>query len=646
MSDIYKNILDNLSEAVYVRDLDMNIIYINPAAEELSGWNFEGVKGKKCYNYFGDEHKACREICPAEKAISENRKIEHYEGRLLTKDGFVKDVRVAISPYYESGEVIGAVSVLYDITHVSDIEKSHIKDIIALQKEIKQRRFAEERYRNLIENINEVIFVIDNNGIIKYMSPVIEKISLYKPTEVEGQLFSRFVHPEDVDGLRKAIKQTYKDKTTTNDFRVLGKNGEIRYIRTSNRILYENGEIIGITGILTDITEQKKAKDALIISEERFKALSNASFEGIVIHKNGKIVDVNRAYADMFGYNTEDIIDKNVLDFVAPESRNISQKYISQDFENTFEVKGLKKDGTVFPIEVRGKTINYEDKKLRIATVRDISERKSIEKELNRTEKKFRTLVDSMDDVVFTIGPDYRCTGIYGRWLEKTGYNAEDIVGMPLDKFLKPEEIKFRKEVYDRAFNGETVRYEWALTLKGKKYDIQTVLSPVRNDEGKVDYIVGVSRDITEIKEMQEEHRISKERYIALIKHSSEAIWCFEMKTPVLIDDPEEEQILNFYENAYLTECNDVMARMHAYKDADEIKGISIKDLLVLSDPNNMDLIRNLIRSSYKIYDAESHEIDKNGNDRFFLNNIIGIIEKGKLIRIWGTQREIKKNNK
>ena len=135
--------------------------------------------------------------------------------------------------------------------------------------------------------------------------------------------------------------------------------------------------------------------------------------------------------------------------------------------------------------------------------------------------------------------------------------------------------------------------------------------------------------------------RESEERYRAFIEQSAEGIWRFELEQPISSECPEDEQIEHFYQYGYLAECNDVMAQMYGFSRAQEIVGVRLPDLVVRSDPHNIEYLRSFIRSGYRLNDAESHEIDKQGNAKYFLNNLVGIVENGVLIRAWGSQRDI-----
>jgi PAS domain S-box-containing protein len=135
--------------------------------------------------------------------------------------------------------------------------------------------------------------------------------------------------------------------------------------------------------------------------------------------------------------------------------------------------------------------------------------------------------------------------------------------------------------------------------------------------------------------------RESEERYRAFIANSSEAIWRLELEQPIPVDLPEDEQIDMLYRFGYLAECNDAMARVYGYETADQIVGARLGDLLPRSDPWNITQIRAFRRSGFKLTDSESHEVDRYGNTKYFLKNLIGIVENGAVVRTWGAQRDI-----
>jgi len=133
----------------------------------------------------------------------------------------------------------------------------------------------------------------------------------------------------------------------------------------------------------------------------------------------------------------------------------------------------------------------------------------------------------------------------------------------------------------------------------------------------------------------------AEERYRSFIAQSSEGVSRLEIDPPVPINLPEEEQIDRLYGGARIAECNDAMARMYGLSEARELVGTRLADLHTVSDPANREQIRTFIRSGYRISDSETREHDRDGRSRVFLNNVIGFLEDGHLVRVWGTQRDV-----
>ena len=137
------------------------------------------------------------------------------------------------------------------------------------------------------------------------------------------------------------------------------------------------------------------------------------------------------------------------------------------------------------------------------------------------------------------------------------------------------------------------------------------------------------------------ERRRAEERYRSFIAQSSEGVSRLEIDPPVAINLSEDDQIDRLYSGARIAECNDAMARMYGYSEARELAGTALADLHDVSDPANREQIRSFIRSGYRLADSETREHSKDGKPRVFLNNVVGFIEDGKLVRVWGTQRDV-----
>ena len=163
---------------------------------------------------------------------------------------------------------------------------------------------------------------------------------------------------------------------------------------------------------------------------EKSMALSNITFEGILIHDNGIAIDVTASFLKMFGYNKEEIIGNNVIKLLLPdEYHSIVKKRIRQNSVELYEVMAIKKDGTFFPIEIKSKDIKIGNKKIRISAVRDISERKKAEQALHESEKKFAQAVQANPIPTFIIDRDHVLTHWNNACEKLTGFSTVEMLG-------------------------------------------------------------------------------------------------------------------------------------------------------------------------------------------------------------------------
>jgi len=153
-----------------------------------------------------------------------------------------------------------------------------------------------------------------------------------------------------------------------------------------------------------DLLQQKNAllekqKRELQESEERFQGLSEATFEGILIHDEGRVIDGNQTLEKIFGYPRSEVIGKNLVEFFTSEFRDKVLKWMRTKDENPYEAEGVRNDGSLFPLEVQGKTMPYQGRDVRVVAIRDLTWRKAMEEEKARLQKETYTF--SMDTLGF-----------------------------------------------------------------------------------------------------------------------------------------------------------------------------------------------------------------------------------------------------
>jgi PAS domain S-box-containing protein len=196
-------------------------------------------------------------------------------------------------------------------------------------------------------------------------------------------------------------------------------------------------------------------------------------------------------------------------------------------------------------------------------------------------------------------------------------------------------------EVLGAAGSGLLLAAAYSLGLAGSRFGMARV-SPSTDRTSLLEAANRSMREEVEARiRLEDALRRSEERYRAFVRNSSEGIWRFELEEPIPVDAPEDEQIARAYRHGYLAECNDAMARMYGRERAEEMTGARLGDLLVRTDARNVEFLREFIRSGYRLMEVESHEVDKEGRSKYFLNSFMGVVENGHVVRAWGTQTDV-----
>jgi PAS domain S-box-containing protein len=131
------------------------------------------------------------------------------------------------------------------------------------------------------------------------------------------------------------------------------------------------------------------------------------------------------------------------------------------------------------------------------------------------------------------------------------------------------------------------------------------------------------------------------ERLRTFLRLTDEGIWCFEFAPPVPLSSPIERALELAMERGRLVECNDALAQMYGYACADDLNGIPLRDFIAVLSPQNVAFLQEFWRRGLRLHDGESHEVDRDGRSKFFLNNLMAVVADGCMTQVWGTQRDI-----
>jgi PAS domain S-box-containing protein len=392
-----------------------------------------------------------------------------------------------------------------------------------------------------------------------------------------------------------------------------------------------------------DITERKLENEQLA-REKGFAESAVNSLPGIfyLIDPNGRFLRWNDNFKNISGYTDEEISRMHPRELFAEEDRAyIAEKMaeVIETGESSAERDLLSKDGTRTPYFFTGRRIAYNNKPCMVGMGIDISTMLQFEKE----SLKLASLVTSSSDSIVSV--DFN--GNIESWNEGAaalyGYEASEVIGRSMSLLIPPDRRKEESEIMARIRAGkridpfETVR----LRRDGTVVPVSLTVSPIIDRNGNVIGASKIARDITRRKNTEEALRESEQRYRAFVKQSSEGIWRFEINDPIPAALPLSEQVERIFRDGYLAEFNLAIAKQYRLTDLDGLNGSSIRTLLPRAEESNQQLLEAFVRNDYQLSAFETRFIDDKNDEHFFINNLTGIVEDGKLTRIWGTRGDI-----
>ena len=395
----------------------------------------------------------------------------------------------------------------------------------------------EDELSAIYENVPGIVFYIavEPDGEFRFRSVSREFLTAtgLSREQVAGSLVRDVIPPPSCDKVlnryREAIRSgqpvRWEEKS---EYPTGQKYGEVAVTP-----LYDaSGHATHLIGIVHDITERKRLEERL--AKELLEAAPDAM---VVENPEGRIILVNAQTERLFGYRREEMIGQNVELLIPPRFRERHQahqlSFLSQPrirhMGANFQLSGLRKDGTEFPLEISLSPMQTPEGILVTSAIRDISERKAAEE----SRLRLATIVESCEDAI--IGLDMN--GIITDWNKGAerlfGYSASEATGQNV-LFLSPADVRDdAKSVLKKVWQGEAVKHQETLRRRknSTSVDISLTVSPIVDAEGRVVGASGIARDITERKRAEQELATATERLLLAIESGSVGGWDYNLKT-------------------------------------------------------------------------------------------------------------------
>jgi len=560
----FRDLANSIDEVFFALDKDLNYTYWNEACGRLFGLAPESMIGRSYYD------------------------LEFNRGYEWMADIYKEVMHTGRSQSFESDFHLGDQTFWYEVKAYPSQSGCSV-----LVRDITKRREAEEvlrenaeRYRVFIEDSPAPVWHYELRPPLPLDLPVEEQIEwvLNKSVLVEAnQAAAEQMGASSIDELLgMTLLETWggdvdTGKRVVGDFIAQGhslrmyetpetnvQGKRIWSIHNASSVI-EDGHLARFWGTSNNITERKMAEEELRKSEKRYRTLADAAFEGIGISENGRVVDASSQLLEMLGYTREGLLGKPVSELVAPGSREFVKQQMAKGVDEAYEHRAQRKDGGVFPVVVRGRTIPYGEGKARVTVIRDITERKETEESIRASEEKFSKLFQtSPNALVISSLKDGRILDINEAGVLALGVQKKELVGrlsteiglvtgqdrrkllglLKRDGMYSGVELEVtlpNKEKRTGLFHGQII------TINETKYLFQTII------------------DITDRKQMEDALSESEKRFRKIIESSPNSIAVTDL-------------------NGKILDCNEETLRIHGFTSKEELIGRSCFDFVSKSD--------------------------------------------------------------
>jgi len=403
-------------------------------------------------------------------------------------------------------------------------------------------RESEQRFRSLVEITSDWVWEVGHNGAYTYSSPKVKDLLGYEPEEVIGKMPFDFMPPheaERVAGLFKDIVASRKSFAGLENLN-LHKDGHHVIIETSGVPFFdESGNLMGYRGIDRDITDRKHAEMAVRESEEKYRLLIQSANSAILrMDTKGNVTFLNEFGQRFFGFSEEEIIGKNVIGTIVPETdtsgRNLvamvedigkhPEKYVNNENEN------IRRNGDRVWVAWTNKPIYSETGKIAetLCIGNDITARKQAEEALRLSEERYRLHFENVSDVVYSTDMEFRITSVSPSVETYLGYRPDEMIGKSIAELnvLAPEYLEqalSRSAIVLSGKKSGPTEYKF-ITRDGTVKWGEVSGAPLFKD-GKIAAVISVARDITQRKLAEDALRESEERYRTLVDSSLTGIF-------------------------------------------------------------------------------------------------------------------------
>lgn len=405
------------------------------------------------------------------------------------------------------------------------IHQQNLKELI--DERTKELKAAKEQWVTTLASIGDGVIATDEKGIITFMNFEAEFLTGWSKKEAIGlssdkvfRIINEKTRLAAENPIDKVINEGLVVGLANHTILISREGREIPIDNSGAPIRSEDDKVIGVILIFRDISDRKKAEDALRESEQKYRSIIETANEGIWISDtNARITFLNQKMADMLGYSPEEIIGRSAFDFMDEETREMSKRNVErrrQGMTDSYQMKYIRKNGSTLwvtanasPIlDINGKVTAF------MGMFTDITAQRQALEELEKSEENYRNIVETATEGIWIGNTNGITIYINKRMSEMLGYSPEEVIGRKWFDFMDEEAIAVSKANIEQRKKGIKNTYEQKYIRKDGTI-LWTLVSatPLRDKNGQVTSTMGMLADITERKKAEEELKKSEERF-------------------------------------------------------------------------------------------------------------------------------------
>lgn len=616
----YKTLIETSKDGISLMDIEGKMLFINRRKAEMIGAiNTDELVGTNAFDLLTEKSK--KDIAEKMPSLLQQGYIDNLEAEVMRFDGTIFSAEFN-------------VTVLKDSNGYPQYLMDTMRDITRRKKAELALKQSEEKYRTLIDSMNELVIMADNNHMVQFVNRKFTEILGYAPEEIIGKEGYKILHdPEDLKIVENANRDRQNKKVSSYELAFKAKDGrKIDFLVSGAPMFDSDGNTIGSIGSMMDITERKKTEKALIESQQLFKTLAQMSPVGIFrTRPDGYTTYVNPRWCELSGLSFDEALGQGWLSAVHPIDRkqieNGWNSKTQQSDKSMAEYRFQRPDGTIvwvlgnaLPEIIDGELKGY------IGTITNITDIKVALEKIELSEKRFRDLADLLPQTVWEADLSGKASFLNKFGLELYGFSAEEIYkGVNILSTIITADRERATTNIQKRISGEllpSIAGEYTSVKRdGTTFPIQVYVSVIYESQTPVG-LRGITFDMTYVKQAEKELRDSEERYRTIIEAFPDIIMISDLKGNIIFGNESMHRITGIQPSDY-SNLNRT-ARIH---------------------PDDFDLVRNAIIELLKSERAhtpiiENRYIDASGRT-LWLSGIISKLNINDQIYLQTISRDI-----